>query len=44
MRFLVTITLLALSIFIKTFACTNLIAVKLATVDGSTMITYSADS
>lgn len=44
MRLLVTITLFILSISIKTFACTNLIAGKLATVDGSTMITYSADS
>jgi dipeptidase len=40
--------LLALIILFSTtfqvFSCTNLLAGKLATVDGSTMITYSADS
>lgn len=37
-------TLLSLTCVIPSFACTNLLVGKKASVDGSTMITYSADS
>ena len=38
------ICLLALLISAPTFACTNLLVAKGASIDGSTMVTYSADS
>ncbi|GAB1416200.1 C69 family dipeptidase [Paludibacter sp.] len=44
MRFIATIIFFIFTVTFKILACTNLIAGKLATVDGSTMITYSADS
>lgn len=43
MRFFVTFFILIFSFF-RVFACTNLLAGKSATTDGSTMITYAADS
>lgn len=44
MRFIVTFLIFIFSASFRVFSCTNLIAGKLATVDGSTMITYAADS
>jgi dipeptidase len=44
MRFIVTLLIFIFSASFRVFSCTNLIAGKLATVDGSTMITYAADS
>ena len=44
MRFIVTLLIFIFSASFRIFSCTNLIAGKLATVDGSTMITYAADS
>ncbi|MDD2284104.1 MAG: C69 family dipeptidase [Paludibacter sp.] len=44
MKIIVALLIFVLSTAFRTFACTNLIAGKLATVDGSTMITYAADS
>ncbi len=44
MRKISIITLLCLLCEIHVFACTNLLVGKYASVDGSTMITYSADS
>ncbi len=43
MRFFFSLFLLAISVF-HAYPCTNLLAGKLATTDGSTMVTYSADS
>lgn len=44
MRFIVAFLIFIFSASFRVFSCTNLIAGKLATVDGSTMITYAADS
>ncbi len=44
MRLISTLSSIFLSIFVSVMACTNLLAGKDATQDGSTMITYSADS
>ena len=43
MRLLFTLIGLSIS-FLQVFSCTNLLAGKLATTDGSTMVTYAADS
>jgi dipeptidase len=43
MRFFATLFIFIFS-FLRIFACTNLLAGKSATTDGSTMITYAADS
>lgn len=43
-KLLVVITLFSFLCEIHVFACTNLLVGKYASVDGSTMITYSADS
>ena len=44
MKFFVSLLIIILSTSFRVFSCTNLMAGKLATVDGSTMITYAADS
>lgn len=44
MKYFWTLFIIIISTSFRVFSCTNLIAGKQATVDGSTMITYAADS